>query len=88
MRQLVLSVEAGKSLAIDPGYWFNNSTVIIDSYKQVEDQYSIEFISLIEQQKSDALRSLIFVVLLNLLIFTFSIILLVQILASFKKTIR
>ncbi|QGQ99215.1 response regulator [Paenibacillus psychroresistens] len=86
MRQLVLSAEAGKNLDIDPGYWFNNSTVIIDSYKQVEDQYSTEFISLIEQQKSSALRWLIFVILLNLLIFTFSIILLVQILASFKKT--
>ncbi|NHN35593.1 nitrate- and nitrite sensing domain-containing protein [Paenibacillus agricola] len=86
MRQIVLNAEEGKKLVVDPGYWFNHSTVIIDLLKQVEEQYSNIVINQIEQLKSGALRSLIFVILLNLLIFTISITLLIQILLSFQKT--
>jgi CheY-like chemotaxis protein/signal transduction histidine kinase len=87
MRQMVLNAEAGKQLGVDPGYWFNSSTEIIDLLKQVEEQYSSVFINQIEQLKRGALRSLIFVILLNLLIFTISITLLRQILVSFQKTL-
>ena len=88
MRQIVLNAQVDKKLGVDPDYWFNTSTIIIDLLKQVEEHYSNEFVNQIELLKNGALRTLIFVILLNLLIFTFTITLLTQILISFRKTLE
>ncbi|SFL38480.1 Signal transduction histidine kinase [Paenibacillus sp. 1_12] len=85
IRYKVMDGAAGKSLDVDPHYWYQQSTNVIDLMKQAEDQYAFAIIGLLDQRRSGALSWLVFMILINLLLILVSLSLLIQVWFTFQE---
>lgn len=85
IRYNVLDGADGKSSAVDPVYWYLQSTDVIDLMKQAEDQYAVALLDQLDRSRSGALNWLVFMNLMNLLIILVSLSLLIQVWFTFQE---
>lgn len=85
IRYNVLDGADGKSAAVDPVYWYLQSTDVIDLMKQAEDQYGVALLDRLDRSRSGALNWLVFMNLMNLLIILVSLSLLIQVWFTFQE---
>ena len=74
MKKLAMEAQIGKPLDVNADDWYQRSTQKIDLYKQVEIQYSNDLLTKLEEIKTAAIRSLFFVITINLLVLILSLV--------------
>ncbi|MCZ8518618.1 MULTISPECIES: response regulator [Paenibacillus] len=88
MVKSALATGADKPLGIDPAAWYTASTQKIDLYKEVEIRFSELLLSTLERMKKEAIASLIFMVMLNLVIIGLSVLFILAVSRMLLRQIR